>query len=58
MHGETERNDTLDPTAPENETGHRRSAAESESDAKDKLPAAPSQDDDSELGDTDQHSDA
>jgi hypothetical protein len=43
--------------APEDELGEPGAEGGSHSDASDKLPAAPA-DDDSELGDTDQHSNA
>jgi hypothetical protein len=62
-----ERNDPIDPqsstsaddnpyrTAPEDQPGEPGAEGGSQSDATDKLPGAPS-DDDSPLGDTDQHS--
>ncbi|HEV3390413.1 MAG TPA: hypothetical protein VG057_15445 [Solirubrobacteraceae bacterium] len=57
MQKETEPNDTPDSAAPEDQPGEPGAEGGSQSDAKDKLPAAPS-DDDSPLGDTDQHSNA
>jgi hypothetical protein len=50
-----EKQSTEDQQPPEDHPGEE---GESHSAAKDKLPGAPSGDDDSPLGDTDQHSDA
>ena len=52
-----ERNDPPETDAPEDQPGEPGAEGGSHSDAKDKLPGAPA-DDDSPLGDTDQHSDA
>ena len=52
-----ERNDPQESGAPEDQPGEPGAEGGSSSDAKDKLPAAPS-DDDSPVGDTDQHSNA
>lgn len=54
-----ERNDRPEADPPEDGPGEpgAEGEGESHSDAKDKLPGAPA-DDDSPLGDTDQHSDA
>ncbi len=49
--------DTPDAAAPEDQPSEPGAEGGSQSDAKDKLPSAPS-DDDSEVGDTDQHSSA
>jgi hypothetical protein len=57
MHQETDPDDMPVPTAPEDRPDEPGAEGGSHSDAKDKLPAAPS-DDDSPLGDTDQHSSA
>jgi hypothetical protein len=57
MKPDPEHNDTPDSTAPEDQPGEPGAEGGSQSDAKDKLPGAPS-DDDSEVGDTDQHSSA
>jgi hypothetical protein len=57
MKPDPEHNDTPDPAAPEDQPGEPGAEGGSQSDAKDKLPGAPS-DDDSEVGDTDQHSSA
>lgn len=43
---------------PEDQPGEPEAEGGSDSSSADKLPASPSSDDDSELGDTDQHSDA
>jgi hypothetical protein len=55
MQQETEHDDTPDSTRPEDQPGEPGAEGGSDSDAKDKLPGAPSHDD-SEVGDTDQHS--
>lgn len=57
MPRETEHDDTPESTAPEDRPGEPGAEGGSHSDAKDKLPGAPS-DDDSDVGDTDQHSSA
>jgi hypothetical protein len=57
MQPETPDDHTPDATAPEDQPGEPGAEGGSSSDAKDKLPGAPA-DDDSALGDTDQHSDA
>jgi hypothetical protein len=57
MQPDTERTDTPNAVAPEDQPGEPEAEGGSQSDAKDKLPAVPA-DDDSALGDTDQHSDA
>lgn len=57
MQQETEHDDTPDSTPPADQPGEPGAEGGSDSDAKDKLPGAPS-DDDSEVGDTDQHSSA
>lgn len=57
MQHETENNDTADSATPEDQPGEPGAEGGSRSDAKDKLPGAPA-DDDSEVGDTDQHSTA
>jgi len=57
MQDETENNETSDSAAPEDQPGEPGAEGGSSSDAKDKLPGAPA-DDDSEVGDTDQHSSA
>lgn len=56
MQPDTER-DTPDAAAPEDQPNEPGAEGGSQSDAKDKLPGAPA-DDDSPLGDTDQHSNA
>lgn len=53
----SEHNDRQESGAPEDQPGEPGAEGGSQSDAKDKLPGAPS-DDDSPVGDTDQHSDA
>jgi hypothetical protein len=55
MQQETEPSDTPASGAPEDQPGEPGAEGGSRSNAKDKLPAAPAEDD-SELGDTDQHS--
>jgi hypothetical protein len=57
MNPDPEHNDTPDSAAPEDQPGEPGAEGGSQSDAKDKLPGAPS-DDDSAVGDTDQHSSA
>ena len=57
MKPDPEHNDTHDPAAPEDQPGEPGAEGGSQSDTNDKLPGAPS-DDDSEVGDTDQHSSA
>lgn len=57
MKPDPEHNDTSDPAAPEDQPGEPGAEGGSQSDAKDKLPGAAS-DDDSAVGDTDQHSSA
>jgi hypothetical protein len=57
MKPDPERNDTPDSAAPEDQPGEPGAEGGSHSDAKDKLPGAPA-DDDSAVGDTDQHSSA
>jgi hypothetical protein len=57
MQPDLEHNDTPVSTAPEDQPGEPGAEGGSQSDAKDKLPGAPS-DDDSAVGDTDQHSSA
>ena len=52
-----ERNDPPDTDAPEDQPGEPGAEGGSHSEAKDKLPGAPA-DDDSPLADTDQHSNA
>lgn len=53
-----EHDDQPDPAAPEDHPNEPGAEGGSQSEAKDKLPGAPSNDDDSEVGDTDQHSSA
>lgn len=57
MKSDPEHKDTPDSAAPEDQPGEPGAEGGSQSDAKDKLPGAPS-DDDSAVGDTDQHSSA
>jgi hypothetical protein len=57
MQTDPRQKDTPDPAAPEDQPEEPGAEGGSQSDAKDKLPAVPS-DDDSPVGDTDQHSDA
>lgn len=57
MQPDPQQKDTPDSTAPEDQPGEPGAEGGSQSDAKDKLPGAPS-DDDSPVGDTDQHSNA
>ena len=57
MQPDPEHNDTPDSAVPEDQPGKPRAEGGSHSDAKDKLPRVPS-DDDSPVGDTDQHSNA
>jgi hypothetical protein len=57
MQPDPEHNDAPEPAAREDQPGEPGAEGGSHSDAKDKLPGAPS-DDDSPLGDTDQHSNA
>lgn len=57
MQQEPQQKDRTAPPAPEDQPGEPGAEGGSHSDAKDKLPGAPS-DDDSPLGDTDQHSNA
>lgn len=57
MQPDREHNDNPEPDAPEDQPGEPGAEGGSHSDAKDKLPGAPA-DDDSPVGDTDQHSDA
>jgi hypothetical protein len=57
MKPDPKQNDTSDSAVPEDQPGEPGAEGGSNSDAKDKLPAAPS-DDDSAVGDTDQHSNA
>ena len=57
MHDETERDRARDSEAPEDRPEEPGAEGGSKSPAADKLPGAPA-DDDSPLGDTDQHSDA
>lgn len=51
-------NEQTSRTAPEDRPDEPGAEGGSQSDSADKLPGAPSQDDDSPLGDTDQHSSA
>jgi hypothetical protein len=57
MQQETEHKDAPDSAAPEDRPREPGAEGGSNSDAKDKLPGAPA-DDNSEVGDTDQHSSA
>ena len=57
MQPDPQQKDTPDSTAREDQPGEPGAEGGSQSDAKDKLPGAPS-DDDSPVGDTDQHSNA
>ena len=57
MKPDREHNDEPDSAPPEDQPGEPGAEGGSQSHAKDKLPGAPS-DDDSEVGDTDQHSSA
>lgn len=57
MQPDPQQREKPDSTAPEDQPGEPGAEGGSQSDAKDKLPAAPS-DDDSPVGDTDQHSHA
>ena len=57
MHDETERDRARDSEAPEDRPEEPGAEGGSKSPAADKLPGAPA-DDDSPLGDTDQHSNA
>lgn len=57
MQPDPQQREKPDSTAPEDQPGEPGAEGGSQSDAKDKLPAAPS-DDDSPVGDTDQHSNA
>lgn len=57
MHQEPQHKDRTDPPTPEDRPDEPGAEGGSHSDAKDNLPGAPS-DDDSPVGDTDQHSDA
>ena len=57
MQPDPQQKDKPDPAAPEDQPGEPGAEGGSQSDAKDKLPAAPS-DDNSPVGDTDQHSNA
>ena len=57
MNPDPEHDDKPDSAAPEDQPDEPGAEGGSQSDAKDKLPGAPS-DEDSEVGDTDQHSSA
>jgi hypothetical protein len=57
VHDETERDRDRDAEAPEDRPGEPGAEGGSKSPAADKLPGAPA-DDDSPVGDTDQHSNA